>query len=264
MKQWLKNSINWRLYWLLLIASVLAIAAVLPYAFTLSADVLAQAPFSTPVLALISIVQSTVLFAILIFFGLQLSSKVGFEMPLITSYLEKKPVAIDIKKLVRQSIWLGVASGLAIILADYLFTMAGVQLSLAIDTQTAWWMGLLASFYGGIGEEIVLRLFFMSFLVWLLSKTIKSSKPAKERNILMWSAILLATIVFGLGHLPITASLTTLTAGVIARALVLNGIGGLVFGYLFWKKGLESAMIAHFSADIVLHVLLPIFITNFL
>jgi membrane protease YdiL (CAAX protease family) len=38
---------------------------------------------------------------------------------------------------------------------------------------------------------------------------------------------------------------------------LLNGIGGVVFGWLYWKKGLESAMIAHFSADIVLHVLLP-------
>jgi membrane protease YdiL (CAAX protease family) len=43
---------------------------------------------------------------------------------------------------------------------------------------------------------------------------------------------------------------------VILRAVLLNGLGGIVFGYLYWKRGLEAAMIAHFSADIVLHVLL--------
>lgn len=32
-----------------------------------------------------------------------------------------------------------------------------------------------------------------------------------------------------------------------------------VFGWLYWKKGLESAMIAHFSADIIIHVCLPLF-----
>jgi len=37
----------------------------------------------------------------------------------------------------------------------------------------------------------------------------------------------------------------------------LNGIGGIIFGWLYWKKGLESAMISHFSADIVLQVIFP-------
>jgi membrane protease YdiL (CAAX protease family) len=45
---------------------------------------------------------------------------------------------------------------------------------------------------------------------------------------------------------------------VITRALVLNGVGGLAFGWLYWKQGLESAMIAHFSADVVLHVITPL------
>ena len=67
-----------------------------------------------------------------------------------------------------------------------------------------------------------------------------------------------AAILFGLGHLPTTATLVSLTAMVILRATVLNGIGGVVFGYLYWKRGLEAAMLAHFSADIVLHVLTPL------
>jgi membrane protease YdiL (CAAX protease family) len=38
----------------------------------------------------------------------------------------------------------------------------------------------------------------------------------------------------------------------------LNGLAGLAFGYLYWTRGLESAMLAHFTADLVLHVLLVI------
>jgi hypothetical protein len=41
----------------------------------------------------------------------------------------------------------------------------------------------------------------------------------------------------------------------------LNGLGGLAFGWLYWKRGLESAMMAHFSADIVLHVITPLVAT---
>src|SRR6266545_4301425 len=48
-------------------------------------------------------------------------------------------------------------------------------------SQPAAWKGLLASFYGGIAEEIQLRLLVMSFLVWLgrfLSKTAEG-KPTR-------------------------------------------------------------------------------------
>jgi len=31
-----------------------------------------------------------------------------------------------------------------------------------------------------------------------------------------------------------------------------------VFGGLFWKYGLEHAMLAHFCADLMLHVALPL------
>jgi len=42
---------------------------------------------------------------------------------------------------------------------------------------------------------------------------------------------------------------------VVAAALLLNGIAGVDFGYLYWKRGLESAMIAHFCGDFVIYVL---------
>jgi membrane protease YdiL (CAAX protease family) len=35
---------------------------------------------------------------------------------------------------------------------------------------------------------------------------------------------------------------------------------GILFGWIYWKKGLEAAMVAHFSTDIVLHVIFPLFV----
>jgi len=45
-----------------------------------------------------------------------------------------------------------------------------------------------------------------------------------------------------------------LTALYVSRIIVLN-LSGVVFGWLYWKRGLENAMMAHFSTDIVLHVI---------
>ena len=74
-----------------------------------------------------------------------------------------------------------------------------------------------------------------------------------------WTAILLATLLFGLGHLPATKSITPLTPMLIVRAITLNGIAGIGFGWLYWRYGLEAAMLSHFSADILLHGFGPLF-----
>lgn len=45
-----------------------------------------------------------------------------------------------------------------------------------------------------------------------------------------------------------------ITPTVVVLALALNGVAAVSFGYLYWKRGLESAMIAHFCADFVIYV----------
>ncbi len=63
---------------------------------------------------------------------------------------------------------------------------------------------------------------------------------------------------FGLGHLPATSVILPLTPLVVVRAVILNGLAGIAFGYLFFTTGLESAMISHFTADLILHFLLAL------
>jgi len=124
-------------------------------------------------------------------------------------------------------------------------------------SQPAAWKGFLASFYGGINEEILLRLIVMSFLAWL-GKFISKTAEGKPTSAIFWIANILAAVLFGLGHLPATALLVSLTPLIIVRAIVLNGFVGIVCGWLYQTRGLEAAMISHFSADIVLHVLLAL------
>ena len=94
----------------------------------------------------------------------------------------------------------------------------------------------------------------MTLVVWIFFK-IKKTETGKPTKAGIWLAIVLAAVLFGIGHLPTVMAITTLTPLVIVRTIVLNGVGGIIFGWLYWKKGLESAMISHFSADIVLHVI---------
>jgi hypothetical protein len=50
---------------------------------------------------------------------------------------------------------------------------------------------------------------------------------------------------------------TPFSITVLVRGVLLNGIYGTLFGYLYWKRGLESSMISHLTADLLAHVVLP-------
>ena len=92
----------------------------------------------------------------------------------------------------------------------------------------------------------------------------KSFSKAKARmsTVTFWSANIIVAILFGLGHLPNAAMVMHITPSVVVLALVLNGIAAIPFGYLYWKRGLESAMIAHFCADFVIYVVGPAFLKS--
>jgi membrane protease YdiL (CAAX protease family) len=228
---------------------IVGAAAVLPYAFTLQKDIIEKVGQPLWVLVLASIAQTAVLLAIAVFLGLKLARSLNLS---VLDFPLKEKTSTFFKTTV---LW-GIVTGVLIVLGDKIFGIYIPKLSV-VNSQVAVWKTLLASLYGGIVEEILLRLLVMSLFAWLLSKIFRVAQ-AKNNVWVMWSAIIISSVLFGLGHLPITSALTAITPLVVVRAIVLNGIGGVVFGWLFWKKGLEYAMVAHFTADIILLSVLPL------
>ena len=55
----------------------------------------------------------------------------------------------------------------------------------------------------------------------------------------------LAALVFGASHLGAVSTLVPLTAAIVIRTILLNALGGVVFGWWFWQRHLEAAMLAH-------------------
>jgi hypothetical protein len=63
-----------------------------------------------------------------------------------------------------------------------------------------------------------------------------------------------------MGHLPIASALGVgLTAPIVAYIIMANSLFGLIAGYLYWKKGLEAAIIAHMFAHVVIATASAIF-----
>lgn len=235
-----------KIFFILWIVAIISTVLILPYVLTIQAEAFKKTNASFLLIVLLAIGQGIFVFGIATFFGLILAEKTGFKLPLLHSWIEHKKIKYS--KIFWLSVVLGLISGVLIFTLDkYAFQESVLSVMKVLP-----WQGFLASFYGGICEEIFMRLFLMSLFVFILIKIFKR----KESNpIIVWVSIILISILFGLGHLPITSSVVSITPMVIFRAILLNGIGGVVFGWLYWKKGLESAIISHFFADIILHVI---------
>lgn len=226
------------------VAAAIATLALFPYLIVLMPR-LTRLPIPVPLLAILQSLQAGLLNGVLAWLGLWLGERYGLSAPWLRAWIYREaPPQARGKWLM--AVWLGVASAIAVLALNW----HGRVHAPAAQLLDQAWRGALASFYGGIAEETLCRLFLMSLLVWLLARIGGGARPW-----MFVAAIALAAVLFGAGHLPAAAAAGMLHGPLsIMRIVALNALVGLPCGWLFWKYGLEHAMVAHFSADLVLHV----------
>jgi hypothetical protein len=208
----------------------------------------AALPLPLPVIVLKAAVETGMLCWLLGWLGLYLGAPYGLDAPWLRAWVYRRPR--DPAR--RPHWWLAVMLG--VLAALLVVGLSALGPKHAEDTVQAW-RGALASFYGGIVEEVLCRLLLVSALVWLLARC--NRRVARPWMFVL--AIVLAALLFGAGHLPAAHAAGLLgTPLLVARIVLLNAGVAVVFGGLFWKYGLEHAMLAHFCADLMLHVALPL------
>jgi hypothetical protein len=251
-----RAGVNKNLFLILLLVCILANIASLPYCSSLGLLRLKELPIPFPVAIVMLIIQSAIYSSIAIFIGLFLGKKVGLGALIMEDWLKKESMGKNLRPVLKISIVLGILIGASLFVLDRFAFAYFIEPVTAFQEKAPLWQRILVSFYGGISEEVFTRLFLVTLIIWAIQKLLKR-KDSKSEALAAWSSIIIVSVVFGLGHLPMTATFTTITPLVVLRAIVLNSIAGIAFGWLYWKKGLEAAIISHFSTDIVLHVILP-------
>lgn len=249
--------VNWSAFRLLLAAGLLGVIAVLPYVHALvesgTFGQVSQPAIPMPLILVLALVQNGILLAIAILIGMSMSKRTGLRMPLIDAWATGAPASFAEAGLWRGML-IGVAVGIAMVAIEAIVFLPYLPPSMESLFTIPLWKRLLGGVvYGGITEELFMRLFLMSSIAAIAGRWWKAAdgRPAPGA---FWIAILVVAVLFGLGHLPATSAVTPLTTAIVARALVLNGIAGVAFGYLYWKRGLEAAMAAHMGAHLVLQI----------
>lgn len=199
-------------------------------------------------LGVITAVQSAGYGLVLGTVGILLGKKTGLWKD--ERKLEKKP-------LIRTAV-VAILGGLLLILPDLLFFgnySVAIRDSYTVKPTVSY---ILASvIYGGVIEEVMLRLFTMSLLAFLLQKLCR--KEIATVGILI-AANVIAALLFAAGHLPTTAMLMGISPLIIFRCFLLNGGFGLLFGWLYRKYGLRYAMLAHAGCHVVSKLIWILFV----
>jgi len=206
-----------------------------------------------PVLKLLSVIQQAVILAVAVLVGVALATKVGLSSPVAENVASGGDVASALKPQIIPGIIGGLAGGVSIVLIatalkPFLLPEVLARLNefgeiLPLPTR------LLS---GGILEELLLRWGLMTLLVWAAWRLFQKGNDIPKPSFFV-GAILISSLVFAIGHLPIALMLfPEPTLALTLFVIIGNSAFGLIAGYLFWKKGLESAMIAHALTHVVM------------
>jgi membrane protease YdiL (CAAX protease family) len=192
-----------------------------------------------------------------------LSARTGLGVPFSEGWLGGGPVWNRIPRVVSLSFVIAIVTSLLIVGAVPLIIAvdrgaSGVPIRLAelAAIYPGWWRGLLASVDAGISEELFYRYLLLSLVVWLLGRIRKGGGLSRAASI--WIAIVATSLLFGWAHIDDVIGTDRHSAFNLVAIVVLNCGIGTALGWLYWKYGLESAMLTHFLIDALYYAaLLP-------
>lgn len=194
-----------------------------------------------------------------ILIGLFLLSGLGLIGVYISQSISLNLKLVDRSKSVlyriAEALVIGTATAVFVLTAVKLFSYIIPELALRFkhDASISYWQIIRIVIYAPIAEEIVFRLFFMTLIIWTIRKFTHKKHDNPSDATLKWS-IFISSALFAFAHLPGWLQVTN-KIEVYLLVIVLNMIASYTFSWVFYTRGIYLAIVAHFAADVVGHVI---------
>jgi hypothetical protein len=196
-----------------------------------------------PVLVALAAVQSTALVALAAVVGAYTAPAVGLGAPAFDAVLGAGAVWPAFAPQLLPAATAGFGGGVVFLLAYYGVVRPRLdERSVTVMEDTRTDIGVLGRvLYGGVAEEVIARWGLTSLIAWLGLQVLGETGP-----VVVWAAIVAAGVLFALGHLPsYFGAGCRKTPTFLAAVLFLNVWISVVAGWLFWRYGLEAAIVSH-------------------
>lgn len=238
---------NYKLWLTILILGLVGVASLL--CSTLPLDNLPKAVtdrFSPTEIKLLILFNPSLLVLIFSIIGTLTYQRAGLEVSLIDKWVRGISSQIILQNILKFAVVGGVLAGIIGVALNKILEPL-MPPDIVNKTNDVHLSVISKVLYGGFTEEIMIRYGVMSLFVWILAKLFQRTS---------WVyilAIVLAAVLFGLGHLPAMYQFVpNPNLAMYIYVLLGNLIAGIIFGYCYWKQGLESAFLAHIMAHITM------------
>ncbi len=199
---------------------------------------------------ILSLINPTIFLGVATLCGTVIYDKVDLKVPVVTYLITKTKLKTNIYSIFKTGISGGIIAGVLITVISNFFQPLITQNFINIESKFRPSL-ITRLLYGGITEEIIVRFGLMTFIVYITSNLAKSLIST-----VFWIGIILSALIFGIGHLPLVYTLIDSPSTLLITYIILgNCMGGIIFGWIYWKKGLESAIIAHIIAHLTMFLI---------
>ena len=178
------------------------------------------------------IIQGTIVTGVYSAIGSILSQRIGFNPPYISYLLNKEQLSPNLKEQLFYSSIIGAIGAVTLFLGSSAFSLYIGQFPI-----------LNRIFGAGLYEEVMVRWFFSSLFIWIFW-CLFDRNSQKPGNIVIWSGLIVSNILFIIGHYP-AISISISNNLEIMNMFFWMFIITLPWGWLYWKFGIESAIVAH-------------------
>lgn len=153
-----------------------------------------------------------------------------------------------------QSVALGIAAAIVVATIDQVFfggeTAARTP---ALDAHPTPAARVLITFVGGFLEEVYFRVLFATAVAIVAWSALR--RLADERGVAaaQWTGTIAAMAFVGVWHTWMMAD-----PAADARVLAINSVGNLLYGWTYWRRGVELAVLTHGVLNATLYLGYPL------
>jgi len=210
-------------------------------------------PLPLPLFCVVLAIQFLFIYGLLALAGLRLARARNREPAPLLSAIWKKRRPDRFGLPAGLALGTGMLCGLVLVSAVALIKRFLPQTLPEVLHPSSFWGALLASATASFGEEILCRLFLLSALLRLL--------PVSRNSTVI--AVVISSLLFAALHAPAAAfifgGLRNIPALFWVWTVSLNAFVGVVCAVWYLRVGIGAAILVHFGADLVWHVLFQLF-----
>ena len=161
-----------------------------------------------------------------------------------------------IRHAVQSTVFAVAAAILVAVLDQLLFDGVTATRTPALDAHPSPAARVAISFVGGLLEELVFRLFLataVATIVWLALGRSVGHGPTSAAAA-QWTGTIVAMVLVGVWHVSMVGDPNADPA----RVLAVNAVGNLLYGWTYWRRGFEMAVLTHGVLNSTLYLGLPL------